>query len=528
MQPSRVPVPSYSQACLAADEINNSFYLVGSPTIGVLDVNYVTDSTASNVDFIATQHDPSTWNTDARKACFRSPTSKGANSPSNRSFVSPKLYAWSGQMPDYDVFAAFSFFAPVGYTKWLAIRQTFREIDSGSLSRFDLGHFPSDDPLLALGTYTPSTDTTSLGHTVVFDKFNQAMSYATSSNSLSIKGSPNPVMTLSSSIPVSMNNIILSSEAIPLTMSTTGYILDRAKDGISTVIYTITPSVSLSLNEVNSAGPSPPFSTSMAAAALSQRIITYTARDAQYAYFNSFDTVTRTWSGPNLVSKNGGQIGAIVGGVIGGLVVIVIAIIFFIRRRHRNHQSLSTISPKPEVGSAPENIDGSDLDYVQFAPAYPLPPSFVPPPPSLPFNSGKDFNSAHHVYQSMSAESDLTVLDPNHPYRPSYVSSPYVAPTSYRDSQTTEVSHMTSHSPEASYAEPRKSTSSLRLQGPQADELMKRVSYGVKLIDNANAGVYIVGAPTSSVGRPEVNYVSVYNIYALTASSLGCRVDTVP
>ncbi|KAG0378642.1 hypothetical protein BGX24_003256 [Mortierella sp. AD032] len=65
MQPSRVPVPSYSQACLAADEINNSFYLVGSPTIGVLDVNYVTDSTASNVDFIATQHDPSTWNTDA-------------------------------------------------------------------------------------------------------------------------------------------------------------------------------------------------------------------------------------------------------------------------------------------------------------------------------------------------------------------------------------------------------------------------------------------------------------------------------
>ncbi|KAG0275043.1 hypothetical protein BGZ95_009241 [Linnemannia exigua] len=296
---------------------------------------------------------------------------------SNKSFVSSKLYAWSGQKPDYDVFTTFSYFAPTGYSKWLAIRQIFRETDSGSYLKFDLGHFPPDDPLLALGTYTNSTDVTSAGHTIVFDKFNQAMSYATSSTSFSNIKSTLPLMTLSSSTPVSMNNNILSSDAIPVTMSATGYILDRAK----TVFQ-------------------------------------------------------QTWSGPNLISKKGGQIGAIVSGVIGGLVVISIAIIFFIRRRRQNRQDASTETPKPEVGSTPENIDNSGLGYAQFASGYLLPPSFVPPPPSSPFNNCKDFKPAHHVYRPI-------------------------------DSQVTEVSQMTSHNPEARYNDPRKLTSSLWLQGPR-------------------------------------------------------------
>ncbi|KAF9127923.1 hypothetical protein BGW39_005473 [Mortierella sp. 14UC] len=436
------PIPSYTQACLAADEVNNSFYLVGSPTLGVLDVNYVTDITASNVQEVATQYDPATWNTDARKACFRIPASRSANGPikisqfgltttaftlalpngtvkpvdvigSGNSFVSPKLFAWSAQMPDYNVFIVFSNIAKPNYTRWLGIRQTFIETDPGSLIRYDLGHFPSEDPLLALGTFTYSSDTVSSG--VCPGEHEQ-------------------------------------------------YYTFKRRDTGNDVVH--------SLREVSNTGVSPPFSTSMAAAALSQRIITYTARDAQYAYFNSFDTVSGTWSGPNLVSGGSSKTRAIVGGVIAGLIAIAIAIaiIFFVRRRRRSHQTRHNLTinvSKPEAGTTSENIDGSNLGYVQVAQAYPLPPSFVPPPPP-PSNNGKGLYSPHHAYRSLSAESDLTVLDPNHPYCPSYVSPPYVSPTSYRDSQMTEVSQVTPQSPEPSYIEARKSTSSLRAaQSPQ-------------------------------------------------------------
>lgn len=213
----------------------------------------------------------------------------------------------------------------------------------------------------------------------------------------------------------------------------------------------------------------------MAAAAVSQTIVTYTSPLGASAYFNSFDTISRTWTGQNLVtplaaSGKSSPVGAIIGGVLGGLVTIAIVIIFFLRRRRQNERKpLKT--PEPEVGtiiatSATDDIDGPGLGYVQYAPSYPLPPSFIPPPP--PFSSEndnsimKDCDPAHHAYCSLSAESDLTVLDPTNPYCPSYVS-----PSSYRDSQTTQTSYMVPKSPEMRHVRPRKSSSSLRPNSPQ-------------------------------------------------------------
>lgn len=74
--PQMIPIPSYQQACLAADQCGQSFYLVGSSTVGNSDVFFVTDSFVTQVNHVVTQNNIYAWNYDARKACFRSPTSK--------------------------------------------------------------------------------------------------------------------------------------------------------------------------------------------------------------------------------------------------------------------------------------------------------------------------------------------------------------------------------------------------------------------------------------------------------------------
>ncbi|KAF8944164.1 hypothetical protein BGZ47_004560, partial [Haplosporangium gracile] len=483
----RMPVPSYQWACLAADENRQSFYLVGSSTGGNLDVFYGTNISDNQVNHVATYNKEGTWSSDCPKACF---TSKLVNAyldgkvddPEHYSvqpttFVSPKLFAWSGQMTNYDLFTVLTNYISPGYSQWASDLQPFEGTNLSSLNRFDLSHYPVADPLLALGTYTPSTGINSTGYTIVFDKLGEALAYNTTGTSATSPTNTTPPMTLSPGIRVNMSNIVLTKNAIPVTMSTTGYILDRAKDGFSTVIYSITPGKSYTLQEVVNTGLSPLFTDNMAAAALSQRIITYTSPPGANAYFNSFDTVAGTWSGQNLVasrkssSSNNTPVGAIVGGVLGGLILLAIFIILFIRRRRQNARKSVNIA-QPEVGniiatSTTDDMDGSELGYVQYAPGYPLPPSFIPPPP--PFTSHNDNNNLkeydpaqHHVHRSMSAESDLTVLDLANPYFSSYVS-----PYSYRESQMTNMSQMVPNGPEMRQVEPRKSSSSLRMQGPQ-------------------------------------------------------------
>ncbi|KAF9150666.1 hypothetical protein BG015_007512 [Linnemannia schmuckeri] len=113
------------------------------------------------------------------------------------------------------------------------------------------------------------------------------------------------VIVLSAPTNVQMNSIKLTEEAVPVTMTITGYILDKAADG-STVVYSITPVTSTSLQRVDVKGGSPSFSKSYAATALNKQIITYSPSVSGNSTFNSFETATQTWSGAGLMNNGGG------------------------------------------------------------------------------------------------------------------------------------------------------------------------------------------------------------------------------
>ncbi|KAG0285343.1 hypothetical protein BGZ96_010375 [Linnemannia gamsii] len=210
--PTVMSIPNYHQACLAAassDSSSQSFYLVGSSTQGSLDIHFVPDIFATQVKYVANQNDVGAWNIEARKACFKSPSSKDANDPIKITQFGLTTTAMTIAYPN---------------------GTTYKATDTGSLNRYDISHFPTADPLLALGTYTPSTGTTSSGHTIVFDKAGLGLAYIATGNSVTNISSTVPSMTLSPGYAVNMNNIVITEDAIPVTMSTTGYILDRIAD----------------------------------------------------------------------------------------------------------------------------------------------------------------------------------------------------------------------------------------------------------------------------------------------------------
>jgi hypothetical protein len=130
------PIPVYQQPCLATDATDQSFYLVGSPTVNILEVNFVTNPAATTVNLISSQDDPSIWNTDTPKLCYRctplgstngqirifqfgSHVTAGTIANSNytilpylpmynRTFVSTKLFALSGLAHNSETFAVFT------------------------------------------------------------------------------------------------------------------------------------------------------------------------------------------------------------------------------------------------------------------------------------------------------------------------------------------------------------------------------------------------------------------------------------
>lgn len=68
-----------------------------------------------------------------------------------------------------------------------------------------------------------------MGYTIVFDKQGEALAYITTGTSATSLTNTVPLMTLSPSIRVNMSNITLTENAIPVTMTTSGYILDRVR-----------------------------------------------------------------------------------------------------------------------------------------------------------------------------------------------------------------------------------------------------------------------------------------------------------
>ncbi|KAF9536276.1 hypothetical protein EC957_011752 [Mortierella hygrophila] len=267
-----------------------------------------------------------------------------------------------------------------------------------------------------------------------------------------------PPVSLDPPMAISMNGIRLTTDAIPVTMETFGYILDKAANG-STVIYSINPGQSSTLNTVYVSGPSLPFSNILTASSLNSGILTYSS-NGTVASFNVFDVNSGTWSGnglvsaavvdPNLTSST--SIGAIIGGVVGGLLVIALAIFFFVRRRRQGAQKSANSAELARLNSDGAKTSGFDQGYVQYDhgyvqynegyiqydQGYQQTPTFFPPPPT-PINQGAD--------DSYKADA------------PASLTNPYVSPTSYRESATHAV-----ESPKSLFSRPVKLSVS---HGPQ-------------------------------------------------------------
>src|SRR5689334_10354491 len=84
-------LPSFQQACLAADNTNSAIHLVGvsTTTPGRLEAHYIPINANSLLTspiskLIATQIDPtSAWTSNSPKACFTYPSPSFSSSPSN-------------------------------------------------------------------------------------------------------------------------------------------------------------------------------------------------------------------------------------------------------------------------------------------------------------------------------------------------------------------------------------------------------------------------------------------------------------
>ncbi|KAG0208389.1 hypothetical protein BGX33_006304 [Mortierella sp. NVP41] len=208
-----VNIPKYQTACLAADE-GNGVYLIGFSSPRNLEVNFVPDIFSTTVKLVSKREDKPLYSVNAGKACFTHPQPEAETS----------TYDKSGSY-------------------WANLRLGFK-INGDAMLWRNLTNYLTPDPLLALGTYAPSTGTVSKGYTIVFDKSMEGLAYPTTGNAANVSLSE-PMMTLDAPVNVNMNNIVLSADAISVTMSGTGYILDKAKDSVSTVIYSITPETSL-------------------------------------------------------------------------------------------------------------------------------------------------------------------------------------------------------------------------------------------------------------------------------------------
>ncbi|KAK3828677.1 MAG: hypothetical protein J3Q66DRAFT_16624 [Benniella sp.] len=374
-------VPSYENSCIAPAATGPSeVWLVGVSTTsaGRLDayiVNLANINTPS-ARFIATQVDTLSWTGLAPRGCYPfTNTRNDLNSPvvmqqfgtksystnvypngtigegtffTNYTFVSPTLFSLSPAVDGINWFAAYSDKRSAATnSRWTGIRwrSTYALEARGSRDNI-LSVYPTDRPLLSVGTFEPKASGSNSGYHTVFDTDGSGMVYSAVASSVPINETFDRVLTLANPQRVDMNGITLSVRAISITMNNVGYILDRASDD-TTMVYSISPSRDMKLRRVGALSDVLPFSSSMVASYMNTQIVVYTPSVQGKAIFNAFDTVTRKWSGPGLVksqlqvsddlddTSSKVPLAAIIGGVVGGLVVIAVAVFLIIRHRRK-------------------------------------------------------------------------------------------------------------------------------------------------------------------------------------------------
>ncbi|KAG0312715.1 hypothetical protein BGZ99_009310 [Dissophora globulifera] len=393
-------IPSYSTPCLAPDATGTNVYLVGVPASseGRLEVTLVNLANLNSPTgtLIGTQTAVSFWSSSAQKTCFPyggnqastnnpvfvaqfGPQSYFTNAYPNGTIdlpanfpsvglVSNKLFSLSGAVGGLNWVTALSnATAADTNSPWTGLRFNATSIVSSSRD-FVLTNYPTSNPLLSVGTYVASSNTPAQGYHIVFDSPNHGSLYTTLDSAAPIVSSVDRILSLSSPQSVDMSGIVLTSNAFSLTMAGVGYILDMASDG-TTVLYSINPSKATKLQAVAVAGNVPPFATTMAAASVGNKIVTYSTSNNGAVAFNSFDTVALGWSGAGLVkptapppsgSNTDGSgsskhsVGGIVGGVVAGVVVIALIVFLFIRHRRK---STKTVEVHTAVPAQPVHSD---------------------------------------------------------------------------------------------------------------------------------------------------------------------------
>ncbi|KAF9922394.1 hypothetical protein FBU30_007466 [Linnemannia zychae] len=383
-------VPNYPNPCITQTAAGDLLLLGVSPVNeGTLNVHKVDISNIASpsAPLFASQNDPQEWTSRSPSVCF--PYSGGADSIATffqfgflsrftnikaegtietaiyfpaMGFTSPQTFAFTGSAGKYDYFHIQTNKTFIGtQSNWSALRLNSTRALSSYFSYYT-SVFPTGNPGLALGTFTPGGTT---GYQIIFDKTGTGTIYSTQLNPELIDTNPTgSLVTLSRTLSVDMNGISLSSSAFGVTSASTAYIFDQATDG-STVTYSINPSQSPKLQALSISGNVPIFSSLKSATAAGSNIIALGVSNVSTVFFNSFDTNAKSWTGPNLMTpakppgpspdngsnnnnhqqdNNNIPIGAIVGGVVGGLVVIALIAFLFVRNR-RNRRKRSGYKP---------------------------------------------------------------------------------------------------------------------------------------------------------------------------------------
>ncbi|KAG0307521.1 hypothetical protein BGZ97_000369 [Linnemannia gamsii] len=469
-------IPAYSNPCLAPAS-NTSVYLIGVSDItqGRLEVNTIDLSNIASPKLTSTifNANPYQWSNTAPKFCSHYPTYQAPkNAPDTQGAIHIQQFG-VGWTNDANVYPANGMFDPpsgfddVAYVNpklfatvgnagangfvlamtnttdyWVGLRSNATDSYS-TLYDFDLKVFPSSRPFLAVGTYTGTAKAPARGNAIVFDTARSGTIYTATGYDTPDTQVKGPTLILSAPQLVSMKNVVLTNDAIPVSSNSGAYILDKAPDS-STTIYYINPSQSAVLQQVVVTGKAPAFISSMIATATPTQIVLYSIQTGG-PRFSVFDFATKTWANPNIVtlgdpstgggSLNGGldvtgsktPLAAIAGGTVGVLALIALIVFLVIRHRRRRPSSSSSSSshskderdsyyPPPSPSSLNSTLRRNPQSPIWKSLAFDFIPK-TPPGPELHYpdnddniTSNSNLNNDSNEYHDSFANSNNTVV----------------------------------------------------------------------------------------------------------------------
>ncbi|KAF9922393.1 hypothetical protein FBU30_007465 [Linnemannia zychae] len=325
----------------------------------------------------------------------------------------------------------------------------------------DLTTTPTGNPLLTVGAYEVDGNN-GKGYNTVFDYLGSGTTYTVTGSTTA--STAQNIIALTNPQSVSMGGISLTSNAIPVTMGSTSYILDQRSDGSTAVYYIKQSSSSSNLSPLSIKGQVIKFNSILSATTLGSYIITYSnSASSLTPTFNSLDTTTGVWSGPGLITStlppltgsnpssppsgssgngsltpnNGADngdskslpLGGIIGGVVGGLIVIAAAIYLLVRRRRKNENSKLTIDQKPTDNLHQNHNQVSQIFPQQLQKSIQSPQAYHLHQPQ----EGYEQNQEHQIFNPNFTSSQQVYQPIQHPQQPQLYSGQsehvYIPPT---------------------------------------------------------------------------------------------------